>query len=200
MKNKAYILKSLIISMIVGFIIVFVAILPAEYNIDPTGLGEAIGFKSLYQETEKEVIVEYKDKEYPSLKMEDAGSKPSVKIPKEYYNPAPNKQFEEREDVVEIKLGAKKGVEYKVDMLKYGKLKYEWKVAETVFFDFHGEVKEKNPPRNVFYESYTVAYSKNMIGTFTSPFEGKQGWYFKNLTDKEIVIKLKLKGQYKLKK
>ena len=85
-------------------------------------------------------------------------------------------------------------------MLKYGSVKYEWysQNKEIVFLDFHGEVEEENPPKEVFYESYTVAYSNNMGGTFTAPFKGKLGWYFRNLSDKEITIIIKLKGQYKL--
>ena len=37
-----------------------------------------------------------------------------------------------------------------------------------------------------------------MIGTFLAPFEGRHGWYFKNNTNKDIVVSLRVKGQYLL--
>ena len=84
-------------------------------------------------------------------------------------------------------------------MLKYGQVKYEWLTDKgSVFFDFHGEVKQLNPSNNVYYESYTVAYSNNMIGNFLAPFEGKHGWYFKNNGESTITINIRLKGQYEL--
>jgi hypothetical protein len=37
-----------------------------------------------------------------------------------------------------------------------------------------------------------------MAGTFTAPFEGKHGWYFRNESKQAIVVTLRLKGQYEL--
>lgn len=201
--EKAKIFRLLVISLILGLVVLVAAVMPAEYGVDPLGVGKALGFNKLYvdetapTEIPKEKVVEVK--KYPFITMEEAGSKPEVPVPAEANNPAPKRQFIQREDMVEVIIPAGKGIEYKIDVLKYGKVKYEWSTGDhTVFFDFHGEVKEKNPVHPVFYESYTVAYSNNMVGTFTSPFEGKHGWYFKNLGEKDIVVKIRLKGQYKL--
>lgn len=187
-------MKSVIIAFIIGSLVFITAILPAEYGKDPFGTGKLFGFDKLYN---KENINQLNFKQ---IKLKDVGSKPDVIKPIEANNPAPAKQFEIIEDSIIVKIPAKKGIEYKFKMLKYGSTKYEWHSTnkEIVFLDFHGEVKEKNPPKNVFYESYTVAYSNNMGGTFTAPFTGKHGWYFKNLSDKEITITIKLKGQYQL--
>lgn len=231
--DKAKIIKLVIVAFLLGLLVLVVAVMPAEYGIDPLGAGKAFGFSKLHaapqpkeEVADKPEVVKVakvhkhgdgkahkhgdgkahkheasKVKVYPTLRMEQAGSKPNVAIPKEYYNPAPNKQYAERDDEVVVSLAAGKGIEYKFDVLKYGKVKYEWSAGDqTVFFDFHGEVKEKNPVHPVFYESYTVAYSNSMIGTFTSPFEGKHGWYFKNIGKKDVTIKIRLKGEYKLRK
>lgn len=205
MLEKAKIMRLLLISLILGAVVLVVAVMPAEYGVDPLGVGKVCGFNKLYAAEKtiaEDIKVEVeKVKKYPFITMEEAGSKPSIPVPQEANNPAPKKQYAEREDEVEVSVPAGKGIEYKFDVLKYGKVKYEWSTGDnTVFFDFHGEVKEKKPVHPVFYESYTVAYSNNMVGTFTSPFEGKHGWYFKNLGDKDIVVKIRLKGQYRLRK
>lgn len=57
----------------------------------------------------------------------------------------------------------------------------------------------KSPTQKVgLFESYTEAYSNNIIGTFCAPYEGRHGWYFKNKSAKDIVVTIWLKGQYTL--
>lgn len=197
------IIKATIVALIIGIILLVTAVLPAEYGIDPTGTGKMLGFSKLYQPVEKtDITNSVQVVEQPShriLKLENGGSAPEVERPSEANNPAPDKQFEEREDSIQISIPAGGDIEYKINMLKYGRVKYEWVTDNgTVFFDFHGEVKQANPSDNVYYESYTVAYSNNMIGNFLSPFEGKHGWYFKNKSETDINISIRLKGQYAL--
>lgn len=197
------IIRATVVALIIGVVLLLIAVLPAEYGLDPTGAGKALGFTKLYQPIESAQAIASEEKQVQSphrvLKLKDGGSGPDVVKPEEANNPAPAKQFKEREDSVQVVIPAGGAIEYKINMLKYGRVKYEWITNnESVFFDFHGEVKQANPPGNVYYESYTVAYSNNVIGNFLSPFEGKHGWYFKNITNADITINLKLKGQYVL--
>ena len=197
------IIKATAIALIIGAIILLTAVLPAEYGIDPTGAGHYLGFSKLYHHVERadttSAVEMVAQKPQRLLKLEDGGSSPKVAIPAEANIPAPKRQLEVREDSVLFNVPAGKGLEYKINMLKHGKVKYEWTTDRgTVFFDFHGEVKEKSPTDNVYFESYTVAYSNNMIGNFLAPYEGKHGWYFQNKSDTDIAITIRLKGQYEL--
>ena len=198
--NKRQLLKSLIIALIIGTTVLLTAVLPAEYGLDPLGTGELFGFSKLYQGNKQPENNEtYSSLNFKKLKMEKIGSPPSVPKPSEADNPPPEVQYAEREDTIEVVVPAKKGIEYKFKSLKYGNIKYEWTTDKgIVYIDFHGEVKQENPPKNVFYESYTLAYSNNMAGTLTAPFEGKHGWYFRNETNKDIVVTIRLNGQYQL--
>jgi hypothetical protein len=192
--SKKQVLKSISLAFLIGGLIFIIAVLPAEYGKDPLGTGKLLGFGKLYTKESSNQL------NYKKIELKDVGSPSNIIKPSEANNPISENQFDVIEDSISVKIPAKKGVEYKVKMLKYGSTKYEWHTQnkEIVFLDFHGEVEEKNPPKEVFYESYTVAYSNNMGGTFTAPFKGKHGWYFKNLSNKEITITIKLEGQYKL--
>lgn len=196
------IIKATVVALLIGVIILVTAVLPAEYGIDPIGLGKTMGFSKLYKNTDTEQALEQEEVPQEShrlLKLEDGGSDPDVIRPSEANNPPPEKQLEEREDDIQVKIPAGKGVEYKIHMLKYGRVKYEWLTNKgTLYFDFHGEVKQVNPSKNVYFESYTVAYSNNMIGNFLAPFEGKHGWYYKNNSKSTIIVNIRLKGQYEL--
>jgi len=198
--NKGQLLKSLIIALIIGAIVLLTAVLPAEYGLDPLGTGEIFGFSKLYQGNKKiESNETYPSLNFTKIKMGKLGSPLSVPKPSEADNPPPEAQYPQREDTIKVIVPADKGIEYKFKSLKYGSIKYEWATDKgIVYIDFHGEVKQENPPENVFYESYTLAYSNNMAGTLTAPFEGKHGWYFRNETKEDIVVTIRLNGHYEL--
>jgi len=199
--NKKQLLKATLVAIVLGALVLVTAVLPAEYGIDPTGVGKTLGFSKLYIENDDDTseTLTITDENRPVIRLEKAGSGPDVAVPSEAFLPAPDTQYSERTDEVTVSVPAGKGIEYKINVLKYGKVKYEWLTNSGVlYFDFHGEVKQKIKPEQVYFESYTIAYSNNMVGTFLAPFEGKHGWYFRNSSDKDITVNLRLKGQYVL--
>lgn len=201
--GKSTIIKSVLIALLIGIITLVTAVLPAEYGIDPIGTGKLFGFSRLYVPNDAEgatLTAETSNQQtFPLIKLEKAGSGPEVKRPAEADNPAPEKQLTHREDSVQVPVPAGKGIEYKVNMLKHGKMKYEWTTnIGTVYFDFHGEVKQAKEAKAVYFESYTIAYANNMVGTFLSPYEGKHGWFFRNNGNTDVIVTLRLKGQYEL--
>jgi len=198
--SKKHIIKAVFFALLLAVLILVSAVLPAEYGIDPIGTGKLFGFSKLYVPVDAaDGLTTITGKTFPLIKMEKAGSGPEVKRPIEANNPAPEKQYAEREDTVEVIVPAGKGIEYKIYMLKYGKMKYEWTTNKgIVYFDFHGEVKQAKETNDVYFESYTLAYSNNMVGTFYAPYEGKHGWFFRNNEKTAITVTIKLKGQYSI--
>jgi hypothetical protein len=198
--EKKQLIKAVLFALFLSILILISAVLPAEYGIDPIGTGKLFGFNKLHiPEDTKNLLESRIQKTYPLIKMEKAGSGSEVKRPLEADNLATEKQFAEREDTIEVIVPAGKGIEYKIYMLKYGEMKYEWSTDKgTVYLDFHGEVKQEKSVNDVYYESYTLAYSNNMVGTFLAPYEGRHGWFFRNEGDKDITVTLKLKGQYSI--
>ncbi|MEP3211501.1 MAG: hypothetical protein ABJN95_20105 [Maribacter sp.] len=202
--NKKQLLKSVIWAFVIGTIVLVTAVLPAEYGIDLLGTGKLFGFSRLYIEdtpkeaTENNLITLQSDVEI--LKLKKLGSPEGVPKPIEAGNPPPNEQLASRSDSISVLVAAGKGIEYKFRALKLGSIKYDWNTSnnDIVYIDFHGEVYQENPPEEIFYESYTLAFSNNMAGTFTAPFEGKHGWYFRNKNDRDVIVTLHLQGQYEL--
>ncbi len=201
--EKSKIIKATIIALVVGALLLVVAVLPAEYGIDPTGAGKLLGFSKLYvpesnQTNDLGMMVSTSN--LPLIKLEKAGSGSDVARPLEADNPAPEEQLATREDETKVVVPAGKGIEFKINMLKYGTMKYEWTTTnnEVLYFDFHGEVKQKEEVKEVYFESYTISNSHNMVGTFLAPYEGKHGWFFRNTSNEDVTVNLRLKGQYTL--
>ena len=202
--SKKQLVKSVLWALLIGAVVLVTAVLPAEYGIDPLGTGELFGFSKLYIDEdaiEQEVnTINLEQTDVELLRLKKLGSPPSVPKPIESENPVPTEQLAIRSDTIKVVVAAGKGIEYKFKALKLGSIKYDWSTNESaiVYIDFHGEVDQENPPEEVFYESYTLAYSNNMAGTFTAPFKGKHGWYFRNKSSKDVTVTLRLEGQYEL--
>ena len=163
--------KASITATVVAAIALVTFILPAEYNIDPTGIGHKLGLTTLAQATESDVVV--------STNNADT-------------NTSGSQEFQ----TIEVVVPAGRGVEYKFAMPQYAKMTYEWLTdGEALYFDLHGEPEGDTTG---YFESYTIATSNEMKGSFTAPFAGSHGWYWKNKSEKPIAVQLLVKGEYQV--
>lgn len=109
--------KSLVLAstfaMLLAFIVLITAVLPAEYGIDPTGFGKMMGLSALSGSSKgRPVAASCKD------------------------------QLAEWSDSVTLVVPGHSGLEYKFHLLKGAKLDYAWKTEGAhVYFDLHGEPK-----------------------------------------------------------
>ena len=164
--SSSTLIKAALSAIVVAGIVLVTLILPAEYNIDPTGIGQKIGVTVLAQAAEPEV---------------------QQSAPAEGSN-----EFQ----TIEVMVPAGRGIEYKFDMQKFEKMTYEWITDGTALFvDLHGEPKGDT---SGYYESYVIATSADMKGSFTAPFAGSHGWYWKNKSNQPVAVQLLVKGQYKV--
>lgn len=97
-------------------------------------------------------------------------------------------------DALELIVPAGRGIEFKFTMQAFQKMKYEWQTdGESLYFDLHGEPEGDTTG---YFESYAIATLNEMKGSFTAPFSGSHGWYWKNTSNNPVSIKLKVNGEY----
>ncbi|KKO45455.1 hypothetical protein WG68_10430 [Arsukibacterium ikkense] len=157
--------KASVAAAVVAIIALVTLILPAEYNIDPTGIGKQLGLTSIAQ----------------AANAEPAAAQTLAKG---------NDEFQ----TIEIIVPAGRGVEYKFAMPQYAKMTFEWLTdGEPLYYDLHGEPEGDTTG---YFESYTIATNSEVKGSFTAPFAGSHGWYWKNKSDKPVAVQLMVKGQY----
>ena len=166
-------------------VIVLGAILPAEFNRDPLGVGKLSGLSRLWA---------------PDETVVDPASEGAARA-REYDLPF-------RTDVVEIPLGDflagadKSELEYKVRMQKDATLIYSWEVVGTseprdFRYDQHGHTTPA-PGQPMTVASYKQAFGLRQQGALTAPFDGIQGWQFSNSSERPVVVRLRLSGFYAL--
>src|SRR5271156_7064600 len=162
------------IALAVAIIILFVAILPAEYGIDPLKTGKALHLTDLAKATES--------KPEPKAAV---GARP-VAAPAGIYTAQPGIFKTDSED---LSLMPGEGVEIKYHMQKGAGMLYSWKATGPVAFEFHGE--PDNKPNKDYFESYELndqAGSDHSNGAFTAPTTGIHGWFWENTGKKQVDI------------
>ncbi len=168
-------LKTLMISMIsavlLAFFILVTVVGPAEFGIDPTGLGESMGLTVLAKPLQQD-------------------EKTTVSCP-------PSEQSHKWLDVVVITIPPASGLEYKFNVKKNAELAYTWATdGAQLYFDFHGEPEGDTTG---YFKSFKEATDSQSDGLLKAPFTGSHGWYWKNNTQKPVRVTLKTKGQYTIK-
>jgi hypothetical protein len=192
-------LKSLIIatvfSMLLAAFILISAVLPAEYGIDPTGLGKMMGLTILSAQTKATnqplAIALPQASEISSPNQKDTANKPTGSAEAAQKQPQPQWQ-----DSVKIVVPAGEGLEYKFHLVEGAMLEYSWATdGAKLYFDFHGEPKGD---KTGYFKSFKESTDNQSSGTLTAPFEGPHGWYWENKTQSPVTVILNTKGSYRI--
>jgi hypothetical protein len=193
--NKTLI-KASVAATFIAAVILVLFILPAEYNVDPTGFGKAAGLTQLAESQQSQATTAA-----PPQQMTEAAfsfdTPTAAQLPTVEQIKAARQTSGVRSDTIDIVIPAGKGLEYKLLLGAYMHLEYEWHTdGQPLYFDFHGEPQGD---KSGYYESFAITTSNEMKGSLTTPFAGSHGWYWKNKSDAPVTVTLMTKGDYQTK-
>jgi hypothetical protein len=100
-------------------------------------------------------------------------------------------------DVRDVTLTPGQEKELKYHMAKGNGLVYSWKSTGRVQFEFHGEPDVRPNPR--YSERYAVDDKAGVTeghGSFTAPSTGIHGWYWKNIGQQDVTIRINAVGYF----
>jgi len=183
--SSAQLLRSTIIAFIAAIVILATVVLPAEYGIDPTGAGRVLGL------TEMGEIKESLAREAEEDKIKHGNQSNAFDgIFKLFISSA---QAEETwKDEVIFTLEPGKAMEIKLTMKKDATAHYKWSAeGGRMNFDLHAHGKGSEA---VTYKK--VRGKKGGDGSFTTPFAGDHGWFWRNRDKTPSTITLQLRGDY----
>lgn len=174
--SKSALAKATGIALLVALLLLFTAVLPAEYGFDPLKTGKALGLTGISQAPP------------PPVK----GAAPTPVAGQSVFTSQPKIYKVDSED---FQLRPNEGVEMKYHMQKGAAMLYGWKADGKLTYEFHGEPDVK--PNKDYFESYDLddkVGKDASYGSFTAPSTGIHGWFFKNKSDKDIVFHLTVAG------
>lgn len=159
-------------AVVIAGIILVTAILPAEYGIDPTGIGQAAGL----------------------LRPPASAIDMTIPVTPEAAATVTRPGAAFRSDEMTLTLKPGEGAEIKATMVKGSSYVFSWSVAGgTVEFDMHGEYGDGTGGEASYAKGEEAASDH---GTFHAPFDGRHGWFWQNLTWEPVTITLKTSGFY----
>jgi hypothetical protein len=169
------IVRGTIVAFAIAIVVLVVFVLPAEYAIDPTGIGRALG---LLRPTGTVAIIA------PTAGNVTPGQ-PVIREVAAY-----------RTDELTVTLATAESVEIKAFMGRGRRFVFSW-TAEggPINVDMHSEPTA--PAADGNYASYWKEDDQTGgHGAFEAPFDGMHGWYWQNLGAEPVTIRLKTAGYY----
>jgi len=174
-------LKATGIAALIGLLVLITTILPAEYGIDPTGVGQKMGLTVLSQANAAE----------PASQQDSASSGNLLALPA---GPVWKTQNTLSSDTTTVTLKPDEGLEVKATMNAGDRMVFNWaSEGGPVNFDMHGERFNDGDNFTSYWQGRNEPAAN---GAFEAPFDGTHGWYWRNRGDETVTIVLRTSGFY----
>jgi hypothetical protein len=161
--------KATAVALVAAAIILVTIVLPAEYGMDPLGIGAASGLIGLSQTQPPPIVA--------------SASGPVRPQPADY-----------KVDTRQFGLLPYGGyVEYKYPLEAGATILYTWKATGEVNFDFHTEPAGKPPEASDSFERGTASEGR---GSYTAPYAGIHGWFWENAGETPVTVTVTTAGFY----
>lgn len=186
-------LRSTAIAAAIALVLLLVVVLPAEYGVDPTGIGRPLGLTEM-----GEIKMQLKEEAAAAEAAEQAlaaGGAETATPVEAAIAPAPGVADADSavaSDVTELTLAPGEGKEIKLAMREGARVEFRWTVAGGVVnFDTHAD----RPGLSYHgYEKGTAQASEE--GVLVAAFDGMHGWFWRNRGSEPVTLTLTTRGDY----
>lgn len=195
--NASRLLRSTVIALVGAIVILVVAVLPAEYGVDPTGLGKVLGLTQMGEikmSLAREAAADAAADAAGEVVVPDAAVQPTTASPDANAAVAPTSIDSAWTHVTIVPLMPGEGKEVKLVMKKGASAIYTWAAANGgVNYDMHGD-STGAPNSYISYKKGNGAVADS--GRITAAMDGSHGWFWRNRTDKPVSVTLRTRGDY----
>ena len=191
-------LRSTLIALVAAIAILLTVVLPAEYAIDPTGVGRALGLTEmgeikaqLAEEAAADAAMEMAKTSVPS----DTPTAVPVADPVISVVLSDGESSTEDDavwrDEMRVVLKPGQGAEVKLSMKAGEQAQFSW-ISEggVVNFDTHGN----GVGQSISYEKGRGVAADE--GVIEAAFDGSHGWFWRNRGTADVTVVIRARGQY----
>ncbi len=207
--SSAQLLRSTVLALIAAGALLVTVVMPAEYAIDPTGVGRLLGMTQMGEL--KATLAAEAAAEEPAAEPQPAVAAPQpvpAAIPApvaaapavapvvaastaEPQQPPVAKQTHE----VNLTLKPNQATEIKLEMKQGAEARFHWTANGGLLnYDTHGDPYKA--PKG-FYHGYGKGkQTPEQQGVLVAAFDGKHGWFWRNRTNQTVKLTLRTEGDY----
>lgn len=213
--SSQQLLRATVVAVIVAAAILITIVLPAEYGIDPTGLGSRMGLTVLHEiSTQDDQANNALDEGEPTPRTaakagasaanseQSDSDRREAELSAQVFGPNAGQSFataavtrqqaDWNQTSREVSLEPGKGAELKVELRAGESLQFHWQAGGAVAVDMHGDRTDAGQDE---YTSYWISGDQvTGRGTLIAPFDGKHGWYWQNRSNEPINVRLEVSG------
>ena len=191
--SSAKLLKSTLLAVAAAALILVTIVLPAEYNIDPTGIGNALGLAEM-GEIKTQLAEEALEDHEPQSRLNPTGP---VHLINQFLGIfiATAHAEEHWTDEMSISLSRGEGIEIKLTMEKDAIAEFSWSTDQGVVnYDLHGDGKGEDKGQSISYKKGRGVAGDE--GTLTAAFTGNHGWFWRNRGKEPVMVTVRVRGDY----
>ena len=195
--SAVQLLRSTIIAILAAAVLLVTVVLPAEYAIDPTGIGRVLRLTEMgeiKQQLAAEAEADRARDQAPATKPDDRRSGVWRLLAATFLpTPAMAQPPAVRTDETTITLRPGEGVEWKMTIVEGVPVEFAWTVQGGVAnYDMHGTPAAGGKESS--YKSARGVTGDN--GVLTAGFDGSHGWLWRNRGRETVTITLRTSGAY----
>ena len=197
--SSKQLLRSTILALVAAVVLLVAVVLPAEYGVDPTGIGRVLRMTEMGEIKQQLAADAAADAAaVPTVSAQETAAGMATANAAQPSTPAPvaapvavaAPKIQWRDEMpVTLKPG--EGTEIKLKMAQGAKVQYSWVVeGGQVNFDTHGDA----PGKSISYEKGRGVAADE--GVLEASFTGNHGWYWRNRGQADVKVILRTRGDY----
>ncbi|SDS34117.1 transmembrane anchor protein [Pseudomonas oryzae] len=193
--SSAQLLRSTVLALIAAGALLVTVVMPAEYAIDPTGVGRLLGMTQMGEL--KATLAAEATAEEPAAEPQPAVaaalSAPAAAPAAPAEPQAP--QIAAQKHEVNLILKPNQATEIKLEMKQGAEARFHWTANGGLLnYDTHGDPYKA--PKG-FYHGYGKGkQTPEQQGVLVAAFDGKHGWFWRNRSNQTVKLTLRTEGDY----
>ncbi|HEX7240769.1 MAG TPA: hypothetical protein VF263_10915 [Longimicrobiaceae bacterium] len=183
-------LRSTVIAAATAAVLLVTVVLPAEYGVDPTGVGRVLGLTEM---GEIKMALAKEAEADAAAPAAAPASAPVAATPAPAAAATPAAATAASADTTVVALQPGQGREIKVVMREGARVSYEWTVeGGVVNSDTHAD--RPGTPYHGYGKGKNQASDQ---GVLVAAFDGKHGWFWRNRGRTPVTVTLRTSGDYR---
>ena len=176
--SSAQLLKSTVVALVAASVILVAIVLPAEYGIDPTGVGSVLGLQRM-----GEIKMQLSEEAVADTPPAIASVVPAVT--------ASATQESAWRDETKLSIAPEEAIELKLVMAMGDRAEFEWDAnGGALNFNAHGD----GGGQSIEYAKGRAAPTGK--GEIIAAFDGHHGWFWRNRSSETVSLTLRTRGTY----
>ena len=185
---------SVVLAAVVAAVLLVTVILPAEYGVDPTGIGRALGLTELSAPARTITVTDVPagNERVREIEIPDAGE--PVPLPNPAVHQAQDAPPQTR--TVTVMIPGDGQTEIKTVLAQSKVIVYSWQTdGGALYSDFHGHDPAAGNEFFVRYQEHQEG-TASASGSLVAPFDGEHGWYWLNINAEPVEVTLTVTGYF----